>query len=408
MSVIDSTAFSKNSRYIKYLCWIILIFGVILVTIRLINVTSTGYDFRQDYLAAQHLLAGNSIYSDFQPENNHPPFAALIFIPFALLTFNIAILLWSILSIFLYVLSAWIVLNELNIRLSTEWKVALLGIGLAWYPFQGHIALGQLSLLIVLCLIGCWALLRRKNEYAAGFLLGFACLIKLFPIVIFLYLLLQKRWRSILSAVFVIVIGSLLTWAAAGTQDILHYFQVIAPKNANDYYTFPVNVSLAGVISRLFVDGQWVRPIVSSKITATLLISAANLGIILILACVILRAPRGSIADDMAFAMTCIAMLLLSPITWAHIFPILIMPMGVLLKIIIGQPKQSLQLGSLVALVMVSLPDVDIGYGLMQHYDPYRIPWFAGIMLAIPTIGLILLWVLLFLVRKFDMTQPGQ
>jgi alpha-1,2-mannosyltransferase len=399
-----------RSTILKFAIWILLGLGILLLIIRLVEVPRTGYDFRQDYLAAQHLLSGSSIYSDFQPENNHPPFTPLLFIPFSLLPFGFAILFWSMLSILFYMLSAWIVLKELNITLPLEWKAALIGIGLAWYPFQGHIALGQLSLLIVVCLVSCWALLRRGNQYAAGCLLGFACLIKLFPAAIFLYLILRKRWRAVLSAVFVIAIGGVLTWAAVGTQDILHYFQVIAPKNASDYATFPVNVSLAGVISRLFVDGLWVRPVVSSPILSKLFITAVNLIIVLFLGRFIINARKRSIADDAAFGMTCIGMLLLSPITWAHIFPILILPLGILFKLLTEHRKQALQLITLIAVVLVSLPDVDIGYGLMQLYDPNRIPWYAGIILAIPTIGLLTISILLILAnqpQQLITNEPG-
>ena len=99
-----------------------------------------------------------------------------------------------------------IVSRELNIALAPHWVALMVGLALCWPPFQEQMALGQWSLLIAASLIGCWALLRHGRDRLAGVLLGFACLIKLFPGLLIIYLL-RWRWWAAAAASATVAIG---------------------------------------------------------------------------------------------------------------------------------------------------------------------------------------------------------
>jgi hypothetical protein len=383
-----------NNKIFRLLSWILFGAGILLFAARLLSVPESGIDFRQDFQAARLLMAGNSIYAEVSPQNNHPPFVALLFLPMALLPYTAAVLLWSGISLALYLWSGSIVLRQLQIVLRTEWKAALVGAALAWYPFQGHIALGQISLLIVFLLIAAWAALRNRRNIVAGALVGLACLIKLFPGFILLYLMLHRKWEALVAAFVTLTAGGLLTWALVGSQDILAYFTQIAPSNAQDYYTFPINVSIAGGISRLFMEGPWVEPIIHSPTVTTILMVLSHGVIITLLAIFIRRSNQVNGGGDAGYAVTCIVMLLVSPITWAHIFPLLMLPLGIFLKNIQEKPSSGLQLMGILTFMLVSLPGLGTGYALMRYFEPDRIPWYAGLILLYPTVGLILTAVL--------------
>src|SRR4051794_26501814 len=164
----------------------LIVFGVLLLLFRLSNATLDA-DFSQDYLASQALLRGQTLYN---PEfyNNHPPFDMLLILPLALLSYYTAFLIWSGLAMICYGAIGLIVSRELNIALAPHWVALMVGLALCWPPFQEQMALGQWSLLIAASLIGCWALLRHGRDRLAGVLLGFACLIKLFPGLLIIYL----------------------------------------------------------------------------------------------------------------------------------------------------------------------------------------------------------------------------
>jgi hypothetical protein len=386
--------------------------GVLLLLLRVQNALVVSSDFTQDYVAAQAFRDGRSIYVELtQAElsasalrieraliapypivNFHPPFNALLFVPLTLLPYNQAVLLWSALSCLLYLGIGLVVLRELQISLAPHWRLLLLGLGMCWYPFQAHVALGQLSLVVAACVIGCWAQLRHGRDGLAGMLLGLACLIKLFPGLIILYLLLRRRWWAAGAALATFAAGNVLALALVGPRDVIDYFIRMAPQDAAMHGASPLNVALAGVIRRLFDGGLWVSPLLDVPFVATFLIGLAGLGALVVLARQIGRMPQVAGKDDRAFALVCVAMLLISPITWWHVFPLLLLPFGLLLQDLRTRLDRR-KLGiCLLSLALVSLPAIDIARALMEWYAPYRLPWFVSLLLVFPTIGLLLLW----------------
>jgi hypothetical protein len=244
---------SWGGRLIMVVGGTLMAFGVLMLVFRLLNVTIDA-DFSQDYLASQALLSGQTVYN---PEfyNNHPPFDMLLILPLALLPYHTAFWLWSGLALLCYGAVGLIIARELKIVLSAPWVALTVGLALCWSPFQEQMALGQWSLLIAAALIGCWALLRHGRDRLAGVLLGVACLIKLFPGLLILYLLLRRRWWAAGTASATLAIGGLLMLAIVGPSDTLGFFLRVAPSNAAALAAYPLNTALAGPISRLLVDG---------------------------------------------------------------------------------------------------------------------------------------------------------
>jgi len=107
----------------------------------------------------------------------------------------------------------------LNISWSSAGWIVAAGIALCWYPFQAHLALGQVSLLLITCLIGGWALIRRGREYEAGLLFALAILIKLFPGLVLLYLLLRWKIRAIVGTAAGLAAGWLSVLLVVGWED---------------------------------------------------------------------------------------------------------------------------------------------------------------------------------------------
>jgi hypothetical protein len=401
----------RRARLVIAIGVVLIVVGALLLLTRMQNVVVVGSDFTQDYVAGQALRQGRTIYAPFGQDdltaeklgtanplltpdgfaNNHPPFDAVLFLPMTFLPYDVAIYLWSVFSVVLYCVTIWIILRELKIELATHWKVLLAGLALCWYPFQAHIALGQISLLVIVCLVWCWALLRRGRDLPAGVLLGIACLIKLFPGVIVVYLLLRRRWRAAGAAIATLAAGGLLTLAVVGVPDTIDFFRRVAPLNGLANAPVPINYALSGVFHRLFGDGLWVNPAVSAPWVVSPLATLCSLALTALLAFIVWRSPATLHADDTTFSLACLVMLLASPITWQHIFPLLLLPLALLaLDLARRFDRRRLAL-TLVVLVILSLPDIEIGRALMGYYRPYRMEWFAGQVFLIPTFGLLLL-----------------
>jgi alpha-1,2-mannosyltransferase len=403
---------STFPRVVTIIGAVLIIIGVILVTKRLLNALIVSTDFAQDYAAAMVLRSDESIYQHFteaelrslmpgserlvhvQPElrNYHPPFNALLVLPLTFLPYDIAALLWAILSIVLYFGVWWFVGQAFRIHLPRHWLVLLIGLALCWYPFHAHLALGQLSFLLTVCVVGCWSLLQQKRDILAGILLSLACMIKLFPGLLLVYLLLRRRWWAIGSAIASMGVLTLLMLVIIGVDDLTFYLTTIIPHDADRFGSVVGNFSLHAAIKRLFIGNYLVRPLIEAPLLATALIILSSLGVVALLVYQIGRVPPTPTNETVAFALVCVAMLLLSPITWSHALLLLALPCGLFLRDMQEKPRQTEMALFLLALFLVSLPDFDIAYVLMQHYAPERIPWYTAVLLFPSTLGLGLFW----------------
>ena len=157
-----------------------------------------------------------------------------------------------------------------------------------------------------------------------------------------------------------------------------------------------LNHSLNGVITRLFGERSvWTEPIVQLPRFSPFLILLID-SVILISTMLTIRSM--TLKQELvgyAFGLTIVAMLLLSPITWGHIFPVLILPLSILLRDYFREPSPRRLRIFLIILLLLSLPDVLIARGLMALHYPFRMPWYSMLLTLGPSTGLVLFWIVL-------------
>ncbi len=366
--------------------------------------TPVHSDFNNDYRAAQALRSGRSIYA---ATNAHPPCDALLFVPLSYLSSRVAFVLWSLFSILCYFGTIFFILSELPVNIPSRWRLPVLGLTLCWYPLLAHIALGQWSLFLGASLVLGWGALRRGEERLAGILFGLATAIKLFPALVGILLLLRRKWCALAWMVSLVIITLLLSVQLVGMTDVFRYFLILSPENVARYATFPVNVSLTGLISRFFVAGRWVRPWLVSPRLAKVIIFSSSLLLLADWGWQTWYLPPGRHGDDLAFAYVLLAMLLLSPITWQHVFPLLLLPLGILIRA--GQRASQWRYWWLMLLIFIllSIPDVQLAQYLAMKFSPHGISPLANLIFAAPTVALLLLWYLLHRLSVELMSNSG-
>jgi len=404
-----------NHRISFWLRIVILLCGI-LVNISIINnYRKVSSDFVQDYISAKSLCSGVSLYGEeikkleieilgfHGPPRFHPPFNALLFSPFAFLPYNNAFIVLDIISLILLLL-----INQLVVRgleLNGEWFLNLSCFLLYWYPVLYCLGTGQSSMIIAACLVGGWFCLRFEKAYIAGFLFAIATLMKLFPGLVLLYLLIMKNWRGFFATVSFIILGLVVTAFIVGFDDIRTYSIVMIGRFANEWSGCVLNHSLNGVIARVFGErSSWTEPLIQLPQIRSLLVILLDSAILIytILKMRVMAVKKELV--DYAFGLTIVAMLLLSPITWGHIFPVLILPIGLLLREYIREPLSRRLRFLLIILLFLSLPDVLIARALMAIHHPFIMPWYSMLLTLGPSAGIVLLWVVLIRrlsIRKF-------
>jgi hypothetical protein len=369
-------------------------------------------DFTQDYLAARALLSGRSIYAPFVEadvtegslgspwtltladrvspavDNYHPPFVALLFVPLAWLPYHLAFFVWSALSIVLYLYLWWLVWRGLHFRLSGSDLLLGIGLALLWTPLQSHLAEGQLGMVIAACVCTAWFRSRQRESVWSGVLIGLASLVKLFPLLYFAYFLVRKRWLELVSGLLTFSLGLALTLAVVGWPDVSAYVKQVAFHDTDEHGASLYNISLWGAVGRLVRSGRYFQPVVDLGRLAVVPVLLTDLVVLGVVLWDVRRALVTREGEDHAFALVCVAMLLLSPVTWQHGLVLLILPLAILWR---GRPNRLGQLRLLTLFVVLAIPVVAVAQALVRHYWPEPCPPAAVLPLLLPTVALLAL-----------------
>ncbi len=180
-----------------FLCSII--FGL---QFNLIRRFPLGLDFVDFYRGAQNFVAGFPLYVD--PRFVTPPTAAMLLAPLTFFSQHTA----TIIYIFINVLCIFFGLVLLKKESGCSWLIVPAGLAScpAVFLFERGNIDGFVFLLITFTLVY-W----NKREGLVACALAFACLLKVYPVLLFVPALIERRWRMIFIACVVAFIFVIIT-----------------------------------------------------------------------------------------------------------------------------------------------------------------------------------------------------
>jgi hypothetical protein len=295
-----------------------------------------GVDFFQDWASGRNFLEGARIYESHEvtierylgfrptridfPLNAHPPTSVLVAIPFAGLDYPAAVLAWNLLSLALFAFSLLAIARALAIPVCIWSLFPLLALALVCGPLRVQVVMGQFNLVLLLFFTCIWLADRNDRPFLAGMLLGVATAVKLFPGLFFLYFAAQRRWKTIVAGIVALGLVTVLTVSVLGTRCYVDYFNQVIP-SVNQYRSYAPNISVWGFWYKLFDpnDGYLynLAPLCESPLSARLGSLASSA--LIVASCVwVAWRSTSRLQRDQAFAITMIATLLVSPISWDH------------------------------------------------------------------------------------------
>jgi hypothetical protein len=299
-------------------------------------------DFTVWTTVGQAMLDGRDIYKVDSPRHwklNNAPLSGIAFVPFALLPLWLAMILWYLLS-----LAAVAIGVKCSVEMAQAggaareklWLYALPLLLLAW-PLMSGLARGQTTpFFFGFVMAGVYLAWKGRDAWAGTCLMG-AILLKMFPAALLLYYAWRRRWRLVASTLVAVAAGtfvvpSLVYGWGKNWQYQREWFVVLQqpekdPENVNDprfgELNSPMlvrNQSLSAVAARLTgnVQARWVG-------------TALAAGLLAVMGGVAYRAR----ADDALLLLAAMLawMLLASPVSWAHYFIALILPLALLTRV---------------------------------------------------------------------------
>jgi hypothetical protein len=281
-----------------------------------------GYDFSAYWAAAANVLTGNPIYSaeqlagTYSPQQQYlylyPPFFAVAMTPFAAVfdDYRVANWVWAGIGALLVVATVRLVDRSERITSGRDGWL-LVGAAFAFPPVVGELVMGNVHLLLLALFAGSWAALRRPDAgrsaaILAGVLIGIATLIKIFPAVLILWLVLRRRWTSAFAAVAAMSVLVIATLPVIGLQPWLDYPTVLlnlgAPIDTRD--------TVAPIV--------WLSSIVPPAVARLLVVGAG-------LAIVAGTSQRRS--EAVSYAVAVAVSVLIAPALYHHYLAILVLPL---------------------------------------------------------------------------------
>jgi alpha-1,2-mannosyltransferase len=335
-------------RVLLYVITILLVAFYVVTIVAIVASHPVGTDFAKFYKSVEFFWEGKNIYTpvpvdafgplpasidlprDSLHANLNPPFQTLLFAPFGLLSYKLALTLWLILSLALGV--AGVVLLRAGISGAAKPALplfaALLPL-LLYYPTWINMLYAQYGLVLLFLIALVWRTSRTGGEQVAGIALGLALSLKLFMGLFLIFFIVRRQWRLLFWAGCTYLACGLMALVVAGSDSYLHYLQAI---NEVSWYSTDMNASLKGFFVRLFggdPDGISLLLVPGAADTVSAIMS-----LILMLALVWIAWPRSregsTTRSDIGFCFTAVAMLLISPLGWLYYFPILLLPLLIL------------------------------------------------------------------------------
>ena len=384
---------------------VILLFGAlgILINLRaLLEYSRFPSDFSQDYSAALAYAHGLSIYGDeggqllksiagFEGAYNfHTPITVLLFRPVIALPYDTAFILFGLLSITVVIVFGLLLENILDVPKSFRGflPVAML----FWFPVYANLATGQLSILVAVLILSGWGCIGKGRQCIGGILFGLATWLKLFPVILLIYLVLARQKAAALAMSLTLVFGLGCVLWLVGTRDAVRYVEKILPLNRVVYGSHHLNVSMPSLVRKLFgPKTEWVQPIAQ---VPTLELGLTLLFIGVVVWC-LLSSPhvykgRGRPSIE-TFSMYCVVMVLVSPVAWQHYFTVLLLPVGIVYLLAMNLGPLRLRKLALLSLCLLSLPDAWMAGWMVSYYGTTSVPWYAALLLYGPLIGMLVL-----------------
>ncbi|QDU13456.1 Polyprenol-phosphate-mannose-dependent alpha-(1-2)-phosphatidylinositol mannoside mannosyltransferase [Gimesia maris] len=308
------------------------------------------FDFFKEWAAVQNRLTGMPVYADqevallkhlnlkltnsdgfFDRYNTHPPSANLIAAPFAWLSYQNAQFAWSLTSLAMLAMAIFWIVQELKIQMTFWSTFALITLLLACDPLQQSLIQGQPNLLLALLIVAAWKAGRSGNSLVSGVCLGLATAVKIYPAYLFLYFLIRRDIRALAGGALAFGSITLITIALLGSDSYHDYLTVVLPSLADITNNWG-NASLLAFWERLFDQPtDTISPVVDSPLLLLVTVWTSWLALTALVAGAIWKTRHAKFSDQ-SFAITIVAMLLMTPTTWHHYFIILLVPAGILLE----------------------------------------------------------------------------
>jgi hypothetical protein len=251
--------------------------GVATVVSRAVSIGSSSLpadDFTQDYVSARawshnenpygyqraqvpRLVDADIAADSLRPQhrNPHSPAQILVMAPLSALPYRTARTIWLMIGATSTMLAAFAIARSFGWSRPPSLVAGLCALAI---PVVGRDLLyGQFGGPILALIVFAWRDIRSGKEARAGFALGAACALKLFPAFLLVPLIRKRRLEVVLATVATAGALSVIGMLAIGVETSWNWATEVASDNFSFWRASPVNIALPGVPFRWLAHSPW-------------------------------------------------------------------------------------------------------------------------------------------------------
>jgi len=392
-----------------------------------------GTDFTQYYIASRMVLEGegHNIYrtdsyylnkataygavthSGATTFNGYPPFVAFCLIPFSLMPFRPALLLFSITSMLGLGAGVWAFFADEERMTRRDFTLAGLLITFSFFPVYYNIYMGQINALLFLCMALVLYFARRGRPWCAGFFIALAALVKIFPAVLILFFAAKRQFKPVVAAIVSIIALGAVSLTVCDASLYVNYMSQVLPGQVvgGDVMRLPSlvayrNQGLSGLFLRLLTDNPYVNAL--GNWPALALGLGALTGVFVLVAALWVAAGRdgGRPVGDLEFGLCLVATLLALTKSWEFYGVLLLFAYLAILRLVAyaqGVPRTPLLLTFLSFCVWTFLLPAGTDYAQLPRSVLMQ-PLFSAKSLATAMLFVACVW---FLLKSDQETSGG-
>lgn len=301
--------------------------------------SANTYDFAVFYGAGRAILAGQPLYDLAGIRQDpgrivvyrHAPIGAALFAPLALLPFRLALDLWRLLNVALYLASLALLLRHFRVGPRTPLGLGLISLWLVSAPGRDSLASGQWDTPFLFATTAALLLFARGRDGWAGACLALPIAIKFYPALLLLGPLLERRYRALVGCALAggaLMLAGLLV---GGLGDTRVFIREVLPTVGGGtlYYENQAPYALIGRLLATELRGNGLDAAYPARAVALVARGVAAL-VILASAFVIRHGDGGRLGGALRLAMLTAASLLIIPTAWSIYLTWLALPLAIL------------------------------------------------------------------------------
>jgi Glycosyltransferase family 87 len=281
---------------------------------------------------------------------NHPPYEALLFVPFTYLPYLPGYVIWGVLNVLIFFLVLWLLRPYLHSLPRFHWAFWLL-LPAGFFPVFASLFEGQDSILVLLLYTLAFLDLKRDRPRRAGIWLALA-LFKFQLVLPFMLLaVLARRWKLVSGFAGTAVALALANSALIGWHATLYYpvFVRQLEKTSAGGAIVPMNMpNLHGLLDAIVARTH-------SSFASVSITAALSLLILFVAGRTIHQNKSGLERDDLCFSLAVVVSVLVSYHIFEYDWTVLLLPALLTLNYLTAQSKISTRPQQLLLIAIIAL-----------------------------------------------------